>query len=372
MTRLDQLVRQKMETLRGVPILDERTLKYLPIIQEYYGRMPPERRVRKEKKYSAVFSMVEELWRTSGKDIPEILEVWKDFEPILQKLESKESYRDHFIHSSNVFLLGYYIINELRRTCNLKGSDLGLNNVELTWMMASTFHDVAYPIQEMESWLNDLFWKLLGINPRFDYNITQVIPMAYNEFMQMIGAYHSSPSALASGQVSYLSMDWSVYDRLNSELVRKDHGVLGALMLAHILAIRKGFATQREGRYWDFADIHMPAIHAIGLHTLETVNVAFGKHPIAFLLVLCDELQDWGRPTKGPRKGTVSLANLDIASASVPAIHFKVTASSRARKRIKKSLSRLCTNGKIKVSISDEEGNTILEICDHVQPSGGA
>jgi len=368
-TSSDELIRQKMETFRGALIPDGRTLKYLPTIQEYYGKIPPLEKPRKKKRYSAVFSMVEELWRISGKEIPEILEVWKDFEPILQKLESKESYRDHFIHSSNVFLLGYYIINELRRTCNLKGSDLHLNNIELTWMMASTFHDVAYPVQEMESWLNDLLGKLLGINPRFDYNITQVIPMAYNEFMKMIAAYHSSPNALASGQASYYDMDWPVYDGLNSELFRKDHGVLSALMLAHVLAIRKGFATRNQGDYWDFAITHMPAIHAISLHTLEQVTVEFQKHPIAFLLILSDELQGWGRPAKQPRKSTINLDNLDITNEDVPIISFKVRASKRAIKHAQKSLSRLCTNGKIKVSISDEIGNLILEIRDHLQPN---
>jgi hypothetical protein len=329
-----------------------------------------EKRVGKGKKYSAVFSMVKKLWEDSGKAIPEILEVWKDFEPILQKQGSKESYRDHFIHSSNVFLLGYYIINELRRTCNLKGSDFHLNDIELTWMMASTFHDIAYPIQEMESWLNDLFGKLLGINPRFDYNITQVIPMAYNEFMKMIGRYHSEGIAFGSGNASDFSMDWSIYDRLNSELVRKDHGVLSALMLAHIMAIRKGFATQRHGRSWDFIYNHMPAIHAISLHTLEPVNLEFEKHPIAFLLVLCDELQDWGRPAKRPKKSPINLTGLDIDNATVPLIKFHVKTSKKTRKHMEKSLSRLYTNGKIKVSIYDEEGNILFEIPEQVQPSG--
>jgi hypothetical protein len=364
MTESDQLIQQKLETFREEASPDERTLRYLETIQEYYGRAHPKKQMQR-KKYNSVFSMISRMWEISGKSIPEVLEVWRDFEPILQNLETKESYRDHFIHSSNVFLLGYYIINELRRTCGLKGSDLCINDIELAWMMASTFHDVAYPIQEMESWLNNLFLKMLGINPRFDYNITQIVPMAYNEFMKMIADYHlHRENNLVSGRVSYLSMDWSIYDRLNSELINKDHGVLSALMLAHVLAIRKGFATKNDGSYWNFINIHMPAIHAISLHTLKSINVEFNKHPIAFLLVLCDELQDWGRPEKRPRKGIVDLLSLSIVKDNVPFIKIQVKASKKSSSYLAKSLSRLRAKGKIKVSISDKDGNTIVEILD--------
>lgn len=362
MTESDQLIQQKLETFGEYTDPDGRTLRYLETIQEYYGRAYPEKQKPREK-YNSVFSMINRMWQISGKSIPEVLEVWRDFEPILQNLETKESYRDHFIHSSNVFLLGYYIINELRRTCDLKGTDLGINDIELAWMMASTFHDVAYPIQEMESWLNNLFLKMLGIDPRFDYNITQIVPMAYNEFMKMIADYHSHrENNLVSGRVSYLSMDWSIYDKLNSELIRKDHGVLSALMLAHVLAIRKGFATKNDGRYWNFTNIHMPAIHAISLHTLKSVNVEFSKHPIAFLLVLCDELQDWGRPEKRPRNGIIDLLGLSVVKDSVPCIRIQIKASQKSSSNLAKSLSRLCAKERIKVSISDKDGNAIVEI----------
>jgi hypothetical protein len=40
----------------------------------------------------------------------------------------------------------------------------------------------------------------------------------------------------------------------------------------------------------------MPAIHAIAWHNSHKMRVSFDKDPLAFLLILCDTLQEWERP----------------------------------------------------------------------------
>jgi hypothetical protein len=93
----------------------------------------------------------------------------------------------------------------------------------------------------------------------------------------------------------------------------KDHGVWSALMLAHLLAIRQGFASrERGGLYGDFSSIHVPACHAICLHNLETITVEFERYPLAFLLILCDELQDWGRHVSRSHEHQQAIKLVDI------------------------------------------------------------
>lgn len=84
-------------------------------------------------------------------------------------------------------------------------------------------------------------------------------------------------------------------------------------MLAHLLAIRQGFASrERGGLYGDFSSIHVPACHAICLHNLETITVEFERYPLAFLLILCDELQDWGRHVSRSHEHQQAIKLVDI------------------------------------------------------------
>lgn len=67
-----------------------------------------------EKRYEHVLNSISDLWKDSDKD-PSIFLTSKNFEAILQNLPG---YRDHFIHSFYVFLLGYYTINRLSEIAN--------------------------------------------------------------------------------------------------------------------------------------------------------------------------------------------------------------------------------------------------------------
>ena len=75
-------------------------------------------------------------------------------------------------------------------------------------------------------------------------------------------------------------------------------------MICHRMAIREGFlgeATDSRDRC-DFLFNHLPAGHAISVHTLAKPPVSFDKHPFAFMLIICDEIQDWvDRLTKKSR-----------------------------------------------------------------------
>jgi hypothetical protein len=336
------VLRDALNSLTGNP-------RYLDIIKSYFADLEALEIAGLEKRYERVLSILTNLWVDSNKN-PSIFREAKDFEPILQK---NPIYRDHFIHSFNVFVLGYCIINKLHEIHPSKNF-FGATESEwnLTWMLTSTFHDVAYPVQETESWLSDLFEAFLGVNPKISFNITQIMPPIYTDFMRMLSRYHRH---YAEGGGPFLSddlqsIDWLFYNELSSGLMAKNHGVLGALMLCHRMAIREGFLDPRP---LDFLRTHLPACHAISLHDLKSFPVTFGKYPFAFMLILCDELQDWGRPSKRVNPYVIDLKKVTVGGSSIPEIQFEINASNERRLEVDKVLKvRLPEDNRVKIVLT--------------------
>jgi len=332
------------------------SLRYRDIVNSYLRRMQADRQQAMENRYESVLASITKLWVDSSKN-PSIFKDARDFEPILQR---NRMYRDHFIHSFNVFLLGYYIINRLNETHHNKDFFKAREpNFNLTWMLTSTFHDVAYPIQETEFWLNELFEKFLGVNPKFSLNITQIVPMVYVDFIRLISCWHRQPIQGPLQGDKLMSMDWTFYNEIGSKLIEKEHGVVGALMLSHRMAIREGFLEEpidstKARNPWDFLYLHLPACHAISLHHLQSIPVSFSKHPFAFMLILCDELQDWGRPSNRRDRDIISLKNVKITETDPPEILFEIEASEYRKKELNEVLTRrLLDDGTIKTNIKN-------------------
>jgi hypothetical protein len=320
------------------------------IIDNYFAKLSDVEPGSLEDRYEIVQSAISDLWIESEKN-PSLFKCVEDFEPILRRKDLP--YRDHFMHSFNVFLLGYYIINKLNENYPDRNY-FGTEDWNLTWMLTSTFHDVAYPVQETESWLNDLFEKFLGVNPKLSLNVTQIIPPIYTDFMKMLSRHHKfgRKDDIASGD-DLERINWLHYDELGAGLVRKDHGVLGALMLCHSMAIRERFLD--EPHPLDFLKNHLPACHAISLHTLESIPVSFKKHPFAYLLILCDELQDWGRPSNRDERN-LELKNVIIDRHDVPTLKFEIEASLGGKNELDDIIKkRLKKDGSINVEIDYRE-----------------
>lgn len=347
----DSLLRTLSDSFKG------QSVPYFEIISRYFEKIHETNSLLpKDKKYQFVLEAITKLWEDSQKN-PSIFKSAKDFEPVLQRIHG---YRDHFIHSFNTFVIGHYILNKLYEIDPENCFKQNSNHPNLTWMLASTFHDVAYPLQEMEEWTNDICKTFLGINPMLSMGINEIVPPIYIDFMRMICQEHRQPRS-AHQSVSFASLDWSFYSEINQKFVAKDHGVLGGIILAHLLAVRSGFA---EGdRKWDFLLDHLPACHAIILHTM-TEKINFSRHPFAFLLALCDEIQDVGRPSRLEKQDNLLILDLNIQKVNVPEICFKVQVSDKRRALIAGNLSknRLSTSGKIKIVFQDGSGNELYSL----------
>jgi len=326
-------------------------------LQHYTPDDQKKRYLPPEEKYKLVLSSFSNLWVSSEKS-PSLFQNASEFEPILQR---NMNYREHFIHSFNVFLLGYYIINKL---LDIKPKLFEHNRdvINLTWMLASTFHDVAYPIQEIESWLNDMLKIFIGINPRYQFKVNELIPAIYTDFLRMISQYHKDKN-LSIQSSNMWNIDYRFFNEMNTRLIEnKEHGVLGALLLAHLLAVRQGFSDRNPP--WDFLYSHLPACHAISVHHLENIPIKFTKNQFAFLLILCDEIQDWGRPSTNKNRDIFYLKDINIINDTVPTIELCLNISDNRKDLLKNKLSkeRLIAEKNIKIIIKDTNDNIILDI----------
>ncbi len=345
----EALIETRIRSLENNP-------RYLDLILEYFNKQQEHgRKPQTEIKYRSVLDIVSNFWKHSSKN-PSIFKEVKEFEPLLQKIPY---YRDHFLHSLNVFLLGYYVINRSNEIH--PAIDWRSNDHNLTWMLTSTFHDIAYAIQEIDKWMNALLQNFLGVES-FSFDISRALPMIYDDFLRMISQWHRRPLVRPMGGTLDMQ-DWTFYNKLCNKLSKKEHGVLGGIMLAHLLAVREGF-TERENT-WDFFYNHLPACHAICLHHLK-VPIKFELHPIAFLLSLCDELQDWGRPSNLlTLQSPLIFRNIDVTKSSSThriKVVVEIQANKRRKESLRKALTNLCTSGGISVSIMDNKKVQIFEI----------
>ncbi len=64
---------------------------------------------------------------------------------------------------------------------------------------------------------------------------------------------------------------------------------------------------------------------------MERIPVKFNQHPFAFILILCDEIQDWGRGNhkssdfESKNKDFIALEWVEVKiQENMPEIHFKI------------------------------------------------
>ena len=191
-------------------------------------------------------------------------------EPALHSL--KRFYRDHFNHALEVASLGHLLLEtKLKSNLNLKkiiSAIMGIDEKRLLklWYLTALTHDVGYAIEILKAtekhlsfFTNDIGLKQLQADVR-------------NALENL--------SKTATDKLSFISPD---------DQPGEDHGVVGALHLQSLIE-----RIAKDDRNID-PDEYLPVVRAIGLHNLRK-PVRFSKDPLAFLLILCDTIQEWNRP----------------------------------------------------------------------------
>jgi hypothetical protein len=196
-------------------------------------------------------------------------------EPALHAL--KRFYRDHFFHTLEVCFLGHALLetelDENRRLWQLVAEHLHVpenkQQVLRLWYMATLLHDIGYAMDVLNG-----SRKFLGF---FKHSTAlRTLDRSFEEALMRLF------DAEEVGKLG-IKMDRGI---------EQDHGVIGAL---HLRSLLDRIAQDDQTV---IPDDYMPAIQAIALHNLRRHDdkISFTRQPLAFLLAICDQLQEWRRP----------------------------------------------------------------------------
>lgn len=288
---------------------------------------------------------------------------------LLSEYESNGSsllmkHRDHYSHSVYVFALGLavYDTNEHYRSVFEKyyseknGKEYSSSeyaNMYLEfWGMASLFHDIGYPfelpfeqvmsyfeVNKQDRGSNTPFISYQAMN-----TLTDLSKKETGHFEKLFGRSFKSVDEVLAFDITmklgkaYRFSEAYMFDAIHSKPSNPekygyymDHAVFSAVRLYRELSDSLGVRS--------ITGMHVDALTAIILHnSLYKFKIAFfkdskkakapldaGLHPLAYMLMLCDELQCWDRTAYG-RNSRTELHPMDVefdfSDNAISAVYF--------------------------------------------------
>lgn len=275
--------------------------------------------------YDFVSEAFHQLWRENIGIL--YLKFLKTFEPALLHVfaegEEKQEihYRDHYIHQFQVFLLGIYIIDVLYEdfeTPNCK-------KPEICWLIAASFHDMAYPVQLYDDWCTKFFREVFRVEVKLA-NLELKTTFVDQSFLSCMGYLIYSLCCIhdKKPEGNWLADKKELVQFFYEEITKeKKHGILSSLCLLKIVQtlstnekeqIINKLSNGKDAFDKIIEEIFVPSALAIALHdeevwqklrkgngkndSLEVLDsMEFARNPLSFLLIFCDTIQEWGRPS---------------------------------------------------------------------------
>ncbi len=241
-----------------------------------------------------------------------------DLEAFLYSTSVRKYYRDHTEHALRVAVLGDFLLEQDLGQGSLKGmiselTELDKNSLkEKFWWITGLIHDIGYPLGKMTTAVNySLVNQLLKCYPTIDLEfIPFEISLAWKgqqeEYLKILeeglskeartlirkGAGFKDQRLSAQDTQIFLTQPEGHPEYQYKDPVELDHGVISALSLL------KGIGTPQEIKKNDEYHGYILAARAIALHNFKAQlkDYVFEEQPLAFFLMLIDELQEWGRP----------------------------------------------------------------------------
>ena len=285
-----------------------------------------------------------EIFFGSYRKSKRIVELLGEFEANSSVLLMK--HRDHYSHSVYVFALGLAIYesnaNFRRAFNNFYHFDPDGNDPEQSgsaanfflefWGLTSLFHDIGYPFELSFEQMIAYFDAddARGKSPYIIYKnmetMTALCPQAQKRFRKLYGReFHTINEVLAFDITQKLG---AVYDFSENYLLKvlegkpvvpekysyyMDHAYFSSLLVFREMNEVMGFGAESgsPARKEVLRTTHVDALSAILLHyVVYRYSIAFSDegtrpnltmelHPLAWLLMLCDELQCWDRAAYG-------------------------------------------------------------------------
>ncbi len=273
----------------------------------------------KEDAFSVYYCFCEifEVFGRGYENTQNLLEMLSDHEYHSGELLSK--HRDHYSHSVYVFLIGLAIFENLKVLRSEIGKFYKLNHKNDAifflkyWGITALFHDIGYPFQLAheqiknyctEIWKNEpqLYVSFGNLNSFLNLDLEDQ-GLLEKEFGR---TFDNINNLLAYGLYLHEGYEESkvgplLYQRIVEQPNFIDHGYFSAVTLA-----KKMLKTNHK-----LNRIDLDVLTAILLHNNfnkydykaiakeECHSISLQENPLAFLLILCDELQIWDRLAYG-------------------------------------------------------------------------
>ena len=241
-----------------------------------------------------------------------------DLEAFLYSTSVKKYYRDHTEHALRVAVLGDFLLEQDFGRGSLDGVISELTELDKNilkdkfWWIIGLLHDIGYPLGKMTDAVNfSLVNQLLKCYPTIDL---EFIPFEINlawkgeqeEYLKIIeqglskqarelireGAGFKSQKISAQDPQVFLTKTEGHPQYNYQNPIELDHGVISGLSLL------KGLGKPQEIKNNDEYVGYILAARAMALHNFKAQlkDYVFEEQPLAFYLMLIDELQEWGRP----------------------------------------------------------------------------
>lgn len=260
------------------------------------------------------------LWG-GKKNFVDFLDTLRVYEESTALLVDKQ--RDHYIHSANVFLLGIEVYQNNATFRSTVASSFANDSLLpftsaraeflFRWGMTALFHDIGYPIEITNNQIRKFIRMVINddthdAKPFIDYQNVECLTTYFRisnnlDLLRLLSAYIAEALSLCP-ELTYTQ--FTNYIRAMQQSGNVDHGFYSALALLH----HYSFLADGRGADICFKSI-LDAASAVLLHNYYKHGfqkepfclpaLAPQKHPMAFLLMLCDELQDWNRKAYGLR-----------------------------------------------------------------------
>jgi CheY-like chemotaxis protein len=233
------------------------------------------------------------------KELVTVIRKFLDLEEILYSIPR---YRDHFFHQVKVFLLGFCIINELNSRKLVKGKIIDNKNGMKIWFLTSVFHDIGYPFEKINYWLNSYFESVLR-SPG-DNSEGEILPVHF-DWGALLGkryhSYHLTEISRILCDVYKRDENSEVKQQVLAELMTRisgyvtetpDHGLFSSIILQNFL--RKKIEDYEIDNISVAVALHNERITQIAREALGE-PLKFDNDSLSFMLAYCDLAQDWGR-----------------------------------------------------------------------------
>jgi hypothetical protein len=330
----------------------------------------------------------------SGKTFLDIFDVLKNYEENAARLT--EHQRDHYSHSVYVFLLGICIYtnnqsfrhsfkSQIANRCKPRSFDLMNEEFLFCWGIASLFHDIGYPVEITSNQIKEYIKLVSNAN----YHKSDAKPyIDFQDFsalnsIQPINVELVSASAFVSTDELLTALDilkptdvlaYNIHRSFGEDLAKLkntidnflekmqlsgfvDHGFFSAIIVEKWYGelLQQGSAATTI--FYNEISLASEAIFLHNFYAGTLMKPPYGYAPIrpssnalAYLLILCDESQEWNRKAYGGKDREtlfIDTAHIDVSEDKLSIRYITeqgIFEDEFPNERKKALLKRICVN----------------------------